>query len=386
MEVASFAELLLIMTSMNFYVTIFGPSLAMALYRHLGEMGTELRAVYTGALFKIMLIGLVIIAILHLPLYGVLTHYWNLSLKEMDYLYALVYMICLSLDTFLLSRAHFDYHFRLGFISRFVYFVGTLLIIPFFLVWHNNWMLAFIIAPLMSVSFLSVSLVRSGMMRLRSHVPWRDVSRFGREAMMFILTGIISQFLMYSDRWILAAYNVPKPELAYYIIAVQAGLLVSFPVDRMSELMMPYIGHLSDMNSLTKKQATKSLLSLALGLIYMATFGLVIGYLFFKLYHPDFMANGWRYFLIILAGTCFFSIYTFSRAYVFRFFSAPFLYGPFLIGTIVQIGGMVVFLSIERDAVGAAYGRFLGFLTIGIIYMAACQTKIVEIALSRTEA
>lgn len=382
MSVDMFADLLLLMTTMNFYITVFGPPVTMAFYRRFGELGEEGRAVYTGALLKLMAGGLILLVLLHLPFYDVVARAWMLSLGRTDFLYALMYMVVLSLDAFLLSRAHFDFGFRLGFTSRAIFFLGSLLIIPIFLFFPENWMLSFSVAPLMSILFLMICLVREGKLRLTGRLPKQDCTRLGLDYLVLFFTGISSQLLMYSDRWILATFNVPKAQIAYYIIAVQASLLVSFPVDRMGELMMPYLGHMKDMDSLTRSQARKSLFALGVGLVYLVTIGVVIGYLFFKLYNPNFLEQGWQYFVIMLGGACLFTVYTFSRAYLFRFFPGPYLYGPFLLAAAVQIGATVLFLSAQRDAIGSAYGRLLGFMVISVLYFIVCQVRIFKIVLS----
>lgn len=378
----TFADLLLLMTTMNFYVTILGPPVTMTFYRRFIDMSEEESADYTGALLKIMAGALTLLIFLHLPLYDFLARIWKLSMGKSDFLYALLYMFFLSIDAFLIARTHFEFGFQTGFISRAIFFFGTLLIIPCSLFFPENWMFSFIAAPFMSSVFLTIRLVQEGRLHLAGKLSKVDLPRFGWDYTGFFLAGIGSQLLMYSDRWIVAAYNVPKAQLAYYIIAVQASLLVSFPVDRMSELMMPYIGHLKSMDSLTINQARKSVLSMGIGLVYLGTFGIAIGYLFFKLYQPSFLEYGWRYFIIMLGGVCLFTIYTYSRAYLVLFFPSSYLIGPFLLGTAVQIGTTMLFLSRQHDVIGAAYGRFLGFFIIASLYFFVCQVRIFKIALS----
>jgi O-antigen/teichoic acid export membrane protein len=380
---SKFGELLLLMTTINFYITTLGAPAIMAFYRQFRNIPPDETSQFFGTLLQGVMIGMVALGGMNVLLYDIIAAYWQLTFTQTDFFYLLCYMGMFVIDMLLLARTQYDYNFTAGFYSRVIFFFCSFIVIPVYTYYPENWLFSFAFAPAASSLTLYIILLRKGQISF----TWANLNKYlpelSKNYLFFLLTCISSQLMIYCDRWLLASYNIPKAEIAYFTIAVQACSLIVFPVDRVSDLMMPSVTNISEFNSISRTQARKSLLALAASMIYVVTFGLVIGLLFFKLYKPTYYEQGWKYFIILLIGTFFYAIQSFSRSFLIRFFPIRYMLVPQTIATLLQIGVTILLFTISGDPISAAIGRVIGFSLIALVYYRLCQSRIMKIAFAK---
>lgn len=380
---ARLGELLLTMTTMNFYVTVFAPPMVMLLYRHFSEVNEESKAEFTGWLLKALLLGICLLASVNIVGFKALGPLCNLAITTGEFSWLLVYMGALGVDTFLLARVHFDFMFGKGLLSRLACFVGYMTIIPMFFMFPQGFFFSLVLGPVMGCSVLLYVLIREEKLSFKEGIlgdKWLVVKR---DLGWFFLSCLCSQLFVYSDRWLLASFHVTKAKIAYYIIAAQACSLILFPTEKVAELIMPSIGNLKTMRQLTKSQTKKLLGALAGTMAYIGSLGLALGYFFLGLYEESYMENGWPVFLVLMAGNFFYVGFIYSRGFLIKFYPPHFLMISFLVATVGQVGMTVLVLLSGGGLLSAALGRVFGLVAVAAIGIGWCQWPLMKIAFGK---
>ena len=380
-----FGEFLLLISTINFYSTVFAPPAIMVLYRHFAEIPDSARARYFGGLLRSLAGVLGCIIAVNVFCYDSIARYWNLSYTKMDFFYLLSYMFFYSSDSLLLARVHYDLNFKIGLYSRVVFAFSCLLIIPVYNASPKQWLFSLTFAPAMSCMILLLNLISKKDISFRKlSLSGKILPRMGKDYIYFFFAGLSSQVLMYSDRWIIASFGIAKEAMAYYLVAVQASLLIVFPVERLGELITPSVANLKSWDQLTRTQARKSLVLMAGSMAYILSLGFIFGYIFLKLYHPLYREYGWAYFTILQFGMGLFTTYIFSRPYLMKFYSPLYLLLPFVVSVILQTITSAFLVSMLHDVIGAAIGRFIGFLALSMVYFFTCQIFLIRRARGKT--
>jgi len=380
----AFGEFLLIMTIINFYITTFGSALTMAFYREFKDIPENMRPSIMGNTFNTILIGFGLLIIANILGYGFFTTFWRLSFHKLSYFYLLCYALFFIIDSLLLARVYFDFNFRIGFYSRIVFFTASLFLIPAFIFFPNQWIAYFMLAPATSSIMLLLCLKYEGKITLKTlnlnSYTRKNISSY----FSFLLSCLISQTLVFSDRWVVAFLDIPKSEIAYLTIAIQACSLIVFPVERLADLMLPSTANIEHFRDITKLKAKKSFIAVCGSILYVLLFGMLIGFIFFKLYKPSYIEYGWKYFNLLLIGVSFIPFQILSRAYIVRFFPISYTIIPQLIGASLQITLIIMLLPLFSGATGAAVGRSITGIFIALIYFYICQLPIFRVAFRKS--
>ena len=382
MDAAALGEVLLALTLINLYITTFTPPLVMTMRREFANFPGEASAVFSGALLKILAALALGLLLLNALFYKNLAVFWQLSLGQAEFFWLLIYMAFYMADSLLLARTYVEFDFRTGLQSRVAFFLGTLLILPAYNYFPAHWLAAFFLAPLASSGLLLYNLRKQGKITLGGSTAAVFTASMRRDWLFFLSSCAVSQIMVYSDRLLIASFNVSKAEIAYFIIAVQAGTLVMFPVEQLGEQVSQHVANWESLDKVSPAQARKTLLAMFGAAVYVITFGLAIGYLFFRLYKPAYIQHGWHYFLIILSGLAVYCAYVFSKSYLVKFFPASKMLLTLSVGYLLQLGTTFILMSSNNDAAGAAWGRLAGSIAVAIICFFLCQRMIIKKAFS----
>lgn len=370
----------MVMTLINFFITAFGAPITMAFYRHFRSMDKTGVSETTGSVFSIIAFGSCFGILVNMVFYDSIAHAWRLTMHARDYFFFLCYMLFFILDSFLLARIQLDFEFRKGFITRVIFFMASLLVIPAFKYYNAIWMMSFILAPGLSTATLLYFLLHDGKISLRQGISFRRDKHLFSTYAVFLLSTISSQLLIYCDRWILAFFNISKSDIAYYTIAVQACTLILYPVDRIGELMMPTVSNLESMEQISKQQARKSLFALLGSIVYISTAGILIGHLFFKLYNPIYLEQGWNFFIVLIIGVMFYPLYIFSRAFLISHFPASSILKVNILAVITQVVVSTVLMFYLYNARGVAIGKTISFIVMAAVSINLCQYRLIKLA------
>lgn len=362
-------EIFLVLTVTNFFVSTIGPPISMYLYRHYNNVDLAGLPEFFGRILFWLTVFCTIFVMSSSIIFHRVGSYWQLTYVAASYSHFLVYMYFLILDSVLVAICYLKLDFRSVLTSRFLFFVGSLTIIPCSFSGSPHWMLSFAVGPLLGSFFLMVRMLKGREIvfhRLAATTPrrgaWRDLGG------MFVAC-LSSQVFVYADRWVLASYKIAKEEIAFFTIAVQACTLLMFPIEKLSEMTMPYISMIASRGDFSRKHLAIFVFLSVISMAYVVTFGLLIGYCYIRLFKSAYFAGTWKYFIIFLFGYCFYPMYLFCRGIAIRFFSTSVLVFPYVSVSVFYVLGSTIVMRLFWFPEGIAYIKSLCLALLAGIYV-----------------
>ena len=374
---AAFGYFMLAASFTNFVIPVFGGAFANSLLRQHRDVSEERRGGFwlTGnALVGCfgMLMGAALLA-----LAGPLAARWKIPQLAV-WLPALV-------PSMILTMVY--YNLRIQLIARVAYkrlvifdlfYSAGLLLVPIGCAsgWlGERWPLLFAAAPACSLAAILPYLARTGGLSLRG----AGLATGGRilGPMSIYLFGLVSIYLMrMADRWILGEAGLPGEQIAYYTVAIQAAFLVLFPLDHVSSVLVAYFSNVERISDIEPVHARRYFYALGLSMAGLVLAGPPLGYAYIRfLFGVEYLRVGMTVYLITLGALAIYLLQMFGRGIIVRFrrpVTDPIIQTVF--GAISL--GLVWVLVHSHGVIGAAIGRNVGFVAVGVAYFFICEREL----------
>jgi len=268
-------------------------------------------------------------------------------------------------------------------VGRILIFVCVAISIPIYDKYGSPWWILIIGAgPFLSAGFLLYQVLKKRYIRFK-FIDFNIIITLLPVVIIYIIGHSGAWVLSMGDRWLLASFNVGMEQVAYLSVAVQASLLSIFPVEMISILITPIVCNINSFNDISQGHARKSLCIMGISIIFLATIGLLGGYLYIWLFYDNiYLVNALPLYFVLMLGMFFYPFLVFARPYVTRFYS------PWTIFFTEVISGMfgicVMFLLFSAWGVwGVVVGRSAGYICKSVIYLIIVQARLLLIARER---
>jgi len=362
-------ELLFLITIAYFVVSAIGAPLSMSLYRNYNTKLVDYPC-YVIRLLKYMIVPYIVIMTLAAISFQNIKNLFDIAMNEADMLWFLTYIFIMIIDNVLISTMYLKYEFGKTLVSRTVYMLCVFMI-PILYKMTGLWFLSFAIAPIVSVMVTLWFIMTGSNDSIDEKVYLGITSKVCHNYLGFFLACLVSQLLVYMDRWIIVAFDNQKSEVAYFTVAIQACSLILFPLEKLSEFIAPQIANMNNIEEMTRKYVFKVMALTLSSMVYVVTFGTLFGYVYFKLFKSTYFEHGWKYFIILIACNSLYPVYIYSRNIIIKFYSNSSLIVPNLVAIILQlsISTWLISLGYKVEAVSIGKGASIVALSLSVLVL-----------------
>lgn len=369
---------MIVLSMVSFVNVVLGGSMSMAIYRRQGDISPEDKPSFFGSVIKLSLLVTTAIAIILILLKEPLFRRWEISFSLQWFLPLLVYTIFMVIHAILYAIISIDLRFSFLMICSGIYLIFfPMVIVCYLLIPNGLWTIGFIFAPAVVTVFMFNSLMKEKKIDFHSKLNWDFLRDFSGVSLMFFITAILANLLVYGDRWLLAEYGIPKSDIAIYCVAVQACLLTIAIIQQIARVFTPIISNIKSYQHITHSQARKILAVTFLSVLFVAVLGSVGGFLYIRVF---FGKTYWLQckilFIIIFAGMALYPLQIFSRALIIRFRSL-------WLNSLIYIIACIILLLTVRLLVGPfgikafAFGRQFTYIWIAIASFVFAQRRLI---------
>lgn len=371
---SGFGSLMLIFSIINFCLPVFNGSLTTAFFRFSKNYEGKQKNVYRSTLFWSSTFLTSAIVALICAVIPFIESQWNDQRVTYWLPFFLIYYFFFSVNELFSAFLIMEQDYKSLLVGKILYFLTLVMSVPVYDYFVNSpwWIIVVGAGPLSSFLFLLTKSIRKGYFTLK----WMDL-QICKILYPIVLIYIIGHsgawILSMGDRWLLGSYNVGMDQIAYFTVAVQASLLSIFPVEMISNLIMPFVCNFHDFKDVDKAFARKSFILMAVSVIFVATIGLFAGYLYMRIFYDfNYFLNSWSWFLVMMIGVCFYPFLVFSRPYLTRFYSPWMVFMTEMLSGVIGIGTMI-YLFPKCGIMGIAIGRSAGSIVKSGIYLFTVQ-------------
>ena len=239
----------------------------------------------------------------------------------------------------------------------------------------DRWPLLMAGAPILASAATLAYLVSTGRYGLRGAGP-SIARRILRPAAVYLVGAVGVYGLRYADRWLLGEAEIGGTEIAYYAVAVQAAYLVLFPFEHVSAVLVSYFSNAASLEEIELSQLRRYFYGLGLSMVGLVVISMPIGWVYLRyFYGPEYLPVGMKVFGITIAGLTVYLLQMFGRGIVVRFRHPAF--DPVIQWICGVVGlSMAWWLLQSHGVIGAAIGRNVGFIGVGVLYFIACEAPL----------
>jgi O-antigen/teichoic acid export membrane protein len=375
----SFGSLMLVFSVTSFILPVATGGLTQTIYRLHKNIPDLEKNNYWGTIFFVILIGYPIISFSLVPLSALLTNLWQAPLvgKWLPLLTPYLYFYLVFSITRLICYVNLQFK-ELMYVNL-VNAMVVALAVP--LQWYfsgNAWVIAFNCGPLVGLICLISKLLISEQISFRK-LKFSLLVDMIKPTLVFSL-GIIPLWLFrIGDKWILGFDNLSTEVVAFYAVAIQASLIVAYPIERFNGLLVAKFSNIVSLQSITIQQINKFLKITFIALVWVLFVGPIFGFVYIRIFFSqEYWTNGHLIFFILMIGIVFYTISQLSQGFILKFASI------YIITGIQIFQGLSTFLLmfiISRyfGILGLAGSKTFGYIIPSLIYLKLCYIPLLKL-------
>ncbi len=241
----------------------------------------------------------------------------------------------------------------------------------------EKWPLLFTLAPVLAIVAVGSYLVREkGLSRKGAGL------RTGRKIlgpMSIYIIGLAAAWVMrMGDRWILGETGLAGDQIAYYTVAIQGAFLILFPLEHVSVVLLSLFSNVKTLDEIQSKQIKRYFWAIGLTMAALVIGGPILGYAYLRIFFGvEYVKVGMTVFLISNFALAVYLFQMFGRGIIVRFLHPATDPVVSVIFTAVAMG-LIWLLVPGLGVIGAAIGRNVGFIGVGIVFFFICQRPLLK--------
>jgi O-antigen/teichoic acid export membrane protein len=365
---ARFGSFMIAMSFSSFVMPILTGGITAAIYRTYRSRGALSEDEFWGGAAALALAINCSTVLLFILTAVFMKGIWNLPTLVGDTIALGPYLLLYSQFDVPRVRALLSLDSRTVFFADLWFALGSLAVIPLLQATGAAspvWVLAFAAGPAVGLAYL---LLRVPALRFFPRWSFTVPHLMGAAVGAFTLANFGTFLTRSADRWVLASSQVPVAKIGYYVVAVQASMLLLFPVEQAASGLFPIIANVPSLAGFERRQRLLLGGLTAAAAIGVLIAGLPIGWLYFKLLYSDmYRLQGWPVFKALLPGVALFAISIVTRTVLLRFASPRAVVMLDWLGAVllIVVGSLVIG---GNGLVAMAWARTTAFAVLAVGY------------------